>query len=188
MGMLSLWKHLCRFTSCGHAELATLLYVFSPISDHCINLLTFYVAGSLLVGTVAYTAPTAQITGAAASQGIFIGGPGRGAFTTSIGGQAIVLPFQPNGQQQVFCFAEGCETVLSGTNTALTIIDPNPENKHLVTTATRVLFGTLGGHVIPTTTAYAVLEAAARPTAAPGAAAAAGMMMAGMVAGVAMVL
>ncbi len=83
--------------------------------------------------------------------------------------------------------AEGCETVVYGANTALTIIDPNAQGYAPRTTATRVLFATIGGHVLPTSTAYAVVEgaAAARPTAG---AAVGGAVMAGVVAGVAMVL
>jgi hypothetical protein len=85
----------------------------------------------------------------------------------------------------VFCFAEGCETIIYGQNTALTIIDPDGGDKYLSTTATRVLFATVGGAVLPTSTAYAVVTAGVgarpRPTAVV-AAAAAGMAVVGVVA------
>jgi hypothetical protein len=111
----------------------------------------------------------ANPTGAAPPPGIAISAPG-GGLVTNIANQPFTIPFAPSGgasgkySSAVYCMAEGCETIIfGGANNAqqFTIIDPNARGQFVTTTATKVLMGTVGGKVLPTSTVYAVVQGGA---------------------------
>jgi hypothetical protein len=99
--------------------------------------------------TILATAPTAV-------SGAFV------AVTTVRGGDNAPIPlgFAPTSSY-VTCNAGGCETIYYGPSTAMTVIAP-PAGLYISTTATAVLYGTVSGRVLPTSTAFAVVTGVAR--------------------------